>query len=81
MICPVCKTENDADAKFCKNCGTALTIEEPEKEPEEAPEMSILDYNQVKPDRSLKSWLVSLFFPGIVLLILLFSYLYVLVSE
>ena len=21
IICPNCKTENDEDAKFCKNCG------------------------------------------------------------
>ncbi|MCM1302271.1 MAG: WG repeat-containing protein [Bacteroides cellulosilyticus] len=25
MICPKCKTENDADAHFCENCGTRLS--------------------------------------------------------
>lgn len=24
IICPKCKAENDADAKFCKNCGEEL---------------------------------------------------------
>lgn len=23
-ICPVCSTKNDADAKYCKNCGSKL---------------------------------------------------------
>lgn len=76
MICPVCKTENDGDAKFCKNCGNELV----KPEPAEVPEMSFVAYEDYKPNRSAKSWLISLAWPAVVILIFLFSYIYVMVN-
>ena len=32
IICPNCKTENDDDAKFCKNCGYYFLEENNKKE-------------------------------------------------
>ncbi len=26
-ICHICKTENDADSKYCKNCGNEIVID------------------------------------------------------
>ena len=31
MTCPSCGRENDADARFCSACGTALTAPQPER--------------------------------------------------
>src|SRR4051812_34410704 len=33
IVCPNCQTENDADAKFCTNCGTALQVAAPASAP------------------------------------------------
>ena len=30
LICPVCETSNEADYKFCKNCGSRLNSSEPQ---------------------------------------------------
>jgi Bacterial PH domain/zinc-ribbon domain len=37
IACPNCKTENEDDAKFCTNCGTALTAAQPGAEPAAPP--------------------------------------------
>ena len=30
IVCPNCKTQNDADSKFCVNCGNMLKIDCPD---------------------------------------------------